>query len=215
MSYNLLIQWKEELMSALIILVCLVLAFVFPANGLLQQFTSTLVFLLILPILYIKLILKKPFSFFGFSLKNKDVGFLWGGIMLAISLLTAFLLITFTSLKTNYFLSPEIMNNFWIFLVYELIFVNSIFFMYEFFFKGFVLFSFIKKFSYWSILFSVLFYATVSTINSGMKWQLAPALILSITGNIVAYKSRSFIYSYLMGLLFLIFFDAYLIYILN
>lgn len=200
-------------MTALAILTCLVLLNIFPANGTLQEITAGLVFLLILPILYIKIILRKPLGKFGFSLKNKQHGFFWGGIMLLASLVIGFLLITFSKLKTAYILPPYIMANFWIFLAHELIFANLFLFLSEAFFKGFILFSFAKKFNYWSIAFSFFIYSIIMMLKGNFNWQITPILVLAITGGIVAYKSRSFIYSYLMGLIFMIFFDAYLIYI--
>jgi len=202
-------------MSALTILTCLILLNIFPAAGFMQEITLGMVFLLILPVLYIRLILKKPLNEFGFSLRNRKTGFLWGGIMLLASLIIAFLLITFTKLKTTYIFPDYIINNFWLFLAYELIFANLFLFLNEAFFKGFVLFSFAKKFNYWSIAFSFIVYSIIITATGNFNWQMAPMLILAITGSIVSYKNRSFIYSYLMGLIFLIFFDAYLIYILK
>lgn len=215
MFYSKISGWKEEITAVLIIFACLFLLAIFPVNGPSQKITSSLVFLFILPILYIRLILKESLAEFGLSLKNKNTGLVWGGIMLLVSLIIAFLLITFSKLKTVYLLPSYITASFWLFLVYELIFVNLFFFLQEFFFKGFVLFSFLKKFDYWAIVFSFFVFLILALATGASVWQLAPMLILSITGGIVAYKSRSFIYSYLMGLLFLIFFDAYLIYILK
>ena len=135
--------------------------------------------------------------------------------MLAASLIIGLLLINFSGLKGCYSLPAYVMGNFWFFVLYELIFINIFFFIQEFFYKGFVLFSFASKLGWWSVGVSIAIYCLVAMSSGSLVWQNTPFLILAATGGIVSYKTRSFIYAYLMGILFLIFFDAYLIHILN
>lgn len=208
-------EHREDFLTVGLILACLILLVFFPTNGLSQKITSMLVFLFILPLMYIKFILKKNLADFGFSLKNPRAGFFWGGLMLLLSLAVAFLLIKFSGLKSAYALPAPVTGNFWLFLLYELLAINLFFFLQEFFFKGFVLFSFLEKFSYWSVIFSALIYVGLLVATGGFSWQNSPFLILSLTGGVVAWKTRSFLYAYFMGLTFLIFFDAYLISILK
>jgi len=212
---NSILQWKETLLTTIIILACLLLSTFYPTADIGQNITSALFFLVLIPLLYLKLILKKSLADFGFSLQNARAGFLWGGIMLTLSLLLSFLLFHFTGLKATYVLPIFVMTNFWFFLLYELLFVSLLVFLQDAFFKGFVLFSFTKKFNYWAIVFSSGLYFIFLALTGNFGWQTTPYIILSLAGGVVAYKSRSFLYAYFMSLFFLIFFDAYLIYILK
>lgn len=209
------LQYKEMLLTSLVIIACLLLSVFYPVSGIGQQITAGIIFLIAIPALYVKLILHKSLGDFGVSLQNPRVGFFWAGLMLVASLATALLLFHFFGPGTANLLPRYAMLHFGYFLLYELLFVGSLFFLQEFFFKGFVLFTFRQKFSLWSVVFSVLAYLLLLAATSGLVWGSVPFMILSVTGGIVAYKSRSLLYSYIMGLTFLIFFDAYLIYILK
>ena len=171
--------------------------------------------MVIIPILYIKIILKKSLKNFGFTFSGKEsrkTAIIWTVLMLLISILIAYFMINYTPFKKNYNLTTYITSNFWIFMAYELILVNILLFMQSFFYQGFVFFTYLKKFGYWSIFIQFFLYLLFISILGNFSWQLAPFIILSLTGSWITYKSRSFVYSYIMGLLFIIILDSYLIY---
>jgi membrane protease YdiL (CAAX protease family) len=206
-----LTEWKDVLAGSFMIVACLTLFSFFPANGPSQGFSRILFFLLIIPALYVKLILKKNFKDFGlnFSVTRKNgLWFLWA---LLASFLISFLLVRFTSFKSHYPLPDYAIRNFWWFLVYELIFVNVWLFLHEAFYRGFVFFTFAEKLKYWSILISFALFAFFLVLTNNLSWGMAPYLIIALTGGWLTYKTSSFIYSYLMGLLFIIILDAYII----
>ncbi|PIP26953.1 MAG: hypothetical protein COX30_04525 [Candidatus Moranbacteria bacterium CG23_combo_of_CG06-09_8_20_14_all_39_10] len=208
-----LAHWKTEIVSSVIVVLCLILVYLFPADNSFQAITKSLFFFLLLPILYIKLILRQSLDNFGFSLQNPKVGFSWVIGMLFISFLIILILIKFFNFENNYLIPAYLAENFRLFLLYELIMLNFILFIYEFFFKGFILFSLSQKFGWLVVPIQALIFILFLFFTSTIDWKLAPAIILSVTGGIVAYKSHSFVYSYLMSLLFMIFLDAYIIYI--
>jgi hypothetical protein len=202
-------------MSSFVILVCLFLSISFPAEAGMQQITKNLSFLIIIPILYIKLILKKDLKSYGLNIsekKDRKSGIFWAISMLFVSLLIAYFLLNYTEFKKSYGLAAYLVENFWIFMAYELILVNVLLFIQSFFYQGFILFTYFEKLGYWSILVQFFLYLIFILILGNFSWQLAPFIILSLTGSLVAYKSRSFIYSYIMGLLFIIILDSYIIY---
>jgi len=205
--------WQIEIMSSVIVILCLFLVYLFPVQNSFQNFSRNLFFLFLLPLLYIKLVLKKNIRDYGFSLQNKKTGFAWAAGMLIVSCLIVFLLIHFFQFETKYFLRAYLAQSFWIFLFYELVLVNFLLFINEFFFKGFLLFIFAEKLGHWAIAIQFLAYLLFLIFASSLAWQIAPMIILALTGGIVTYKSKSFIYSYLMGLVFLIILDSYIIYI--
>lgn len=204
-------NYAEEIITLAIFVICFALAIFFPAEGNLQQFSSAFFFLFLLPYLYIRFILKKKLAWFGFNLENKKEGLLWGGAMLLVSFLVIFILIRFFDLQNQYPLPAYLASNFWIFLFYELVLVNIIFFLQEFFFKGFFLFSITHRFGFLSFIIQALAFILFLSVRS-LDWSSATFAILAFTGGIVAYKSKSFIYAYIMGLIFLITFDAYILY---
>lgn len=206
---------KETIINAFFILLCLALFFFFPVTEVVQSLIRSLFFLLLVPVLYIKIILKKSLADFGLRLPQELLFLYWSAGALIISLLLAILLTNLTSFTTGYSLPVRVVENFWAFLVYELVITNMLFFLQEAFFKGFVLSIFRAKFGFYAIAISAVLFSLFLFLSGNLSWQTAPLLILSVTGGILAYKTRSFIYSYLMGLVFLIIFDAYLIYIIK
>jgi branched-subunit amino acid transport protein len=211
-TINLLGEWKELIINTCIAIACLVLLIYFPSKGLSQDLSRTIFFLLILPILYIKLVLKKKLKDFGASLAINKEGFIWFLGALAASFIIMFLIIYFTDFKKNYVIPDYVMASFWVFLLGELVIYNYYFFQLEAFFRGFVLFTFFPKLGYLSILAAVLFTYVFLYLSQSISWGSTPYMIATLTGTVVAYKTRSFIYSYFMGLLFIISLDAYLIY---
>jgi hypothetical protein len=201
--------------SSFVILTCFFLSISFPADPGFQQITKSLFFLVIIPALYIKFILKKSPKSFGFTFsrgKDKKAGIFWSIVMLLVSLMIAYLMISYTPFGKAYGLESYVTNNFWIFMAYELVLVNIMLFMQSFFYQGFVLFTFLEKMGIWSILIQFLLYLLFIFILGNFSWQLAHFVILSLAGGWVAYKSRSFVYSYIMSLLFIIILDSYIIY---
>src|SRR3989339_1651052 len=111
-----LIENKEIVITSGVIVFCLLLSLFFPVQSSIQLLTRNIFFLIIVPILYYKLILKKKITNFGLTLGDKKAGIFWGVLMLLTTLLTFFLLYTYTDFRKNYLLSSYVVHNFWIFL---------------------------------------------------------------------------------------------------
>lgn len=208
---NFFIEHKESFMSLLVAIFCLLLIYLFPASNSAQKYTSALFFFFIVPALFIKFILKKDLSAFGFNLENKKDGLIWGAGMLIASLVIGYLLIHYTDFTNNYRIPAAAISNFWAFVSYELILVNIMLFFQSFFFMGFILFSLSKKLEYTAAVIPVLFFLLFTILFGGFNWRLAPFLIILTTGSVASYKNKSFIYVYVASLLFMFFLDAYLI----
>lgn len=210
---------KDFLITIAVILSCLGLFIYFPTLNNIQELTKEVFFFLFIPLLYIKFILKKNISAWGLNMQNKKEGFVWAVLMLLLSLVIVYIFIRFTSFTTYYPLSSLVINSFWIFLVYILIFINLILFLQEYFFRGFVLFTFYQKIGYWSILIQVGLYLIVLLLAPGnfqqTFWQVLPFTILAFTNGVTAYKSKSMVYSYFSGLLFFLILTSYLIYLIK
>jgi hypothetical protein len=201
----------EFLVSLAFSVVCIALFMLFPANNTAQSLTKNIFFLFILPVLYIKLVLGKKLSFFGFNLKNKKIGFFWGAIGVVFSLAISWYLFKYTDFRLGYRLPDYVVANFWLFLIYELLMVNFFSFVQSFFFQGFLLFTLEPKIGFWSVPIQSAVYVLIFLLAGSRFWIIAPFTIASFFGGIAALKSRSFTYSYFMSLLYIILLDALLI----
>lgn len=208
---NILLTWKEELLTSAVIVVCLVLFFFFPAQGPAQAATASLAFLFLIPFLYLKLTLKKNLKDHGWQMGDWKKGLVFASISLIASLLIFYALYHYTPLPKMYRLPAFVANNFWLFLLYEFILVGFFLALYEFFFRGLVLFSFLPKTGRLSVLIQWFFFAAFLALSENFKWQNAPYLIVAVFAGLIAYKSRSLLYSFSFGLFFLIIFDAVII----
>ncbi|HPN96375.1 MAG TPA: hypothetical protein PLK35_01275 [Candidatus Moranbacteria bacterium] len=212
---NFFLANKEISVSLLVAFACLFFSFVFPAHGFVQIITKNLFFLVIIPALYIKIILKKEVGDFGLNLKNGKEGIVWGASVLFFSFFISFLLIKFTTLKNSYLLPDYATGNFLFFLLYELLFVNFFLFIQDFFYRGFILFILKEKLFFWAV-FIQSFVLVLSLILSGTaSFNSLITILMSLGGGLIAYKSRSFVYAYLYAIIFSIIFDSYIIYNLN
>lgn len=206
---------RELIISSIVVLICLVLSITFPSSNVFQDLTKNLFFLVIIPALFIKLILKKKLNDFGISLGDWKKGVAWSNAMLMVNIVIFYLIINFTSFKNNYQLSAYVIDSFWYFIFYELVLINLFLAAQEFFYHGFILFAASAKLRSWAIIIPVAFLAGVLLISESSFYQFLPFLLLVLTGGIVACKSRSLIYSYLGSLVFMIILDGYLIYALK
>ncbi|MFA6159890.1 MAG: CPBP family glutamic-type intramembrane protease [Parcubacteria group bacterium] len=207
-----LIENKEIIITSGVIVFCLLLSLFFPVQNSAQRLTRNIFFLIIVPILYYKLILKKNISSFGLTLGDKKSGAFWGISMLLATLLVFFLLYTYTDFRKNYLLSSYIVHNFWIFLLYELIIANLFVFIQEFFWRGFILLYFSKKIGIFSIFLQFFLYVLILIPTRNSFWQMAPTLVISLFSGIIVYKSRSIFYSWIVALFSLVILDSFIIY---
>lgn len=205
---------KALLVTSIVILLCLALSIFFPVQNTFQSISRSIFFLIVLPVLYIKLILKENLSGWGWNLENKKIGLIWSAAALLLALIVFYSLIRFAGFSVNYKVSPIAANNFIFFLLYELIFLNIFFFLQEFFFKSFVLFSF-RKFGVWAVFIQTGLYLLSLIFAGKFSWQTLPFMFISFLGGIVVYKTRSFFYSYFFGLSFIILLDAFIIHLIK
>ncbi|MFZ2193556.1 MAG: hypothetical protein WAV31_04910 [Candidatus Moraniibacteriota bacterium] len=150
---------------------------------------------------------------FGFNLKNRGIALRWGSGLLLFSLLLFYLLLNYSGFQSGYKLPPNVLSSFWSYLIYELIIVNFIFFIHDFFFRGVIISFFQKKFHYWSIIIQAGSYFFIILVTKSFSWEILPMILFSITGGILAYKTKSFLYSYFMNIFAIIILDAYIIYL--
>ncbi|MFA6047412.1 MAG: lysostaphin resistance A-like protein [Parcubacteria group bacterium] len=210
-KYNIFFSDSHFLTSVFLIIACSILFIVFPAGNDGQKFTGQIFFLVLIPAAYIKFILKKSLSDYGLNVKNVKSGLFWGTLAMAIVTIGTYFVITRTTLANSYALPGYVVDNFWYFLLYELVFANISIFCLEFFLRGFVLFTFSVRFSWWAIFIQSLLYLFFLIYYKNSFGQAAYATALSTVLGFVAWRTRSIAYSYAIILISSFIIDAYLI----
>lgn len=214
-------SWKETIFSTIAIVLFLLIYNFFPSNhgsGLwpfFQTITKGFFFLVLAPLLFIKLVLKKKPQNFGLNLKNKKKGFTYAALALVFSLILSYILIKYTDFLQFYKLEASVVNNFWIFLLRDLVILNAVLFIFEYFYKGFVLGVYSEKFLYGAIFIQAFFYLTPNIIFSESFSSIVPTAMIILLGGIVAYSTKSFLYSYFYSLAYSIILDSLVIYSLK
>lgn len=201
------------LISFFVALLCLFLSIAFPTQNSAQEITKSIFFLILLPVAYIKIILKKNLSDFGWNLKNKNVALRWGSGVAIFTIILFYLMLNYTDFRTGYTLESYIKTNFWLFLAHELIVINFTVFVLSSFFQGFILSIFQEKFESWSIAAPSGIFFTVLFFTESFSWQTLPLALLSVAGGFLTWKTKSFFYSYFMSVFAIIILDAYIIYL--
>jgi hypothetical protein len=203
---------KKYLMTSVFFLACLIFFIIFPSRGAVQGYTKGLFFLVVLPAFYVKMILRRNLSDYGFSFKLSFRELLWSALVLTISLATTYALYKYTALRNTYSLPPYIFVDFRYYLFYELLLINLSLFIFSYYFFGIVLFHLEKKLPGWSVILQSTLFFAASSIGSGLKWQMASNIILSLLGGFLARRTSSVFYPYLTILFYFLLFDAYIIY---
>lgn len=187
---------KELIISIIFIVVSLTTYRLFPVEGVFQQIFSTLIFFLILPLLFYKYILKKDIAELGISFFNKKQGIIWSVYSLIATFIVFFFIAKYSTFLNQYTVPVYITQKFINFLLYEFGFVFPFVFLYEFYFRGFILVIFKEKFKYWAVILQALLFLVLVLIGKEKEMiQIAPYLIFSPLAGIIAYKSRSIFYS--------------------
>ncbi len=204
---------QEMLVSFGVALFCFFSSSFFPTQNTAQLITKSLFFLVLLPSLYIKIILKKNLADFGWNLRNKKTTVYWCSSITIGTLFLFYLMIKFTQFMPGYTIETYLKNSFWLFLVYELIITNFRVFVFSYFFQGFILSIFQEKLGSLAIAIQAGLFFALFFLTNTISWQTAPFILLSITAGFLAYKTKSFFYSYFMSIFVIIILDTYIIYL--
>lgn len=199
---------REQLVAFLLALACIFLYILFPAGGTFQKVVSLAGFLVAIPILYIKIILKKSLADFGFQKGNWKRGV--GGIIisLGVSLLIFYILINYSDFLKYHQAIGRLKGNFSSFLYYEFVVILPILLAFGVFFQGFIL-SFAET-RLWrlAVLAQYLFFLFFLWISGGFNWDAGLYMICALFAGAVAYQSRSLFYSIAYSWIFVVIADS-------
>ena len=201
MKQNLPIQKEKMIMTTLFVCITLGLLYGLPESGsldsTLQEIIASSIFLLVLPVIYCKMILKEPLSSIGLREARWLPAFFWGGVMIAVGGVLLFLLLPVEGFREAYRLPAFIEKSFKWFVVYEVLVVGGIALLYEVFFRGLVMKLWLGPFGPVAIVLQSALFIGFIGISSGFSWQYAVLCYASLFSGAVAYFSRSIYASWL------------------
>lgn len=206
-----ILKEKENLLTVFVTLFCLLSFSLFPVRDIAQNATAMVTFLFLIPFLYLKFILKKDLGDFGLQIGNWKKGILFSVITLIVFFGIFLWLFYKTKFTDYYFLSDGIRSSFFLFVFYE--FFEALFkiFLFEFFFRGFLMLNFTKRLGAWSILLQLVAFVFLLFIFKSLNLQFLLLGFAAFFSGFITYYSRSIWYSFVTTFLFIFLCDAFMI----
>ncbi len=209
-------RYKEFLGTIFFIITSLVVYALFPVTDSFQQVFIMLVFFVIFPLSFNKLFLKNKLSFYGLQIGDWKKGLIWSFYSLIIVFFVFFILIYFFGFLRNYSIPIFITKSFLNFIMYEFLLSALFVLIYEFYFRGFILFIFKTKLEFWAILVQALiFLILVLVIGYSSLFLFLPYLIFTPFAGFIALKSRSILYSGISQFLIILILDTLIVGIIS
>jgi membrane protease YdiL (CAAX protease family) len=202
---------KKLLVTGGMIILCLFLFVAFPASNIFQKMIVYATFFITIPILYVKIVLREDLKNYGLQKGDWRKGLLWGGLSLAASLAVFYLILHYTKFALGYHLSPFATDRFFHFMLYEIFLVGFFVFIYEFFFRGIVMFSLAPKARGWSIVIQFIMFILLLYFTHSFRWSMTYFMIGAAFSGVVAYQGRSLIYSISANWIFIVIADSLVI----
>lgn len=200
----------EVFITLTIIAISLFLYAVFRVEGDFQKIVTTISFLFIIPILYIRTILKESLYNFGIQKGDWKNGLKYSIFSLLILIPIFYILFNDFNFISKYYIPENSIISFSSFVFREIVVVAFFVALYEFFFRGFVMFYFSKKLNsglYANIIQTSIFYVFLAIIGS-FGWVVSPYIIMAPLAGMIAYKSQSIIYSFVFSWLVVLVVDT-------
>ncbi len=176
-----------------------------------QQVIASLIFFLVLPLMYCKLILKEPLSALGLQAPRWLPVFFWSGAMLAMGGLLLLFLAPVEAFRSAVHVPAIAEKSFLWFIGYEVLVVGGVAFLYEVFFRGVIMRLWLRALGAGAIFVQSAIFIGFVGLSSGFSWQYAPLLYASFFSGAVAYFSRSIYASWLVNWLFFFSVDVFLL----
>lgn len=175
-----------------------------------QGFIVSVVFFLVIPVLYSKIVLKESLKNLGFQEGNLTAGILAGiGSVIAAGAATVWLASSFPDFRAQYIIPVSVETSFFWFVLYELVLVAFVALLYEVFFRGLVTLLWLRSLGPWSVLIQTALFLGFAYLSSAISWQMAPILIFVPFAGFIAYRSRSIRYSFAASWIFLFLTDIF------
>ena len=199
---------KEFIGSLVFIIILLITYGFFPVKNIFQQVVVIFVFFGILPVLFNKFILKRSLQDVNVRIGDWRQGLLWSGVLVVVSIIVILILDHFFGFLKHYTVPISIIHSFKAFILYEFTGVIFLVFMYEFFFRGFMISILKMRLGYWAIIIQALTFMLLAATIGDSTWKLVPYVVFAPLAGVVVYKSGSILYSSTLQFLLFVILDA-------
>ncbi|MDP3957085.1 MAG: hypothetical protein Q8Q10_01095 [bacterium] len=175
-----------------------------------QGLIVSVVFFLVIPLLYSKIVLRESLKNLGLQKGNFAAGVLSAIFSVALALVAmAALAFTFPQFRAQYAFPALVENSFLWFVFYELVLVSLVVLLYEVFFRGLIELLWLKAFGVWAVFMQAGIFYGFLYLSDDISWQRAPLLIFCPLAGFIAYRSGSLWYSILASWVFLFLADIF------
>lgn len=168
-----------------------------------QGFIVSLIFFLVIPALYSKIILGEMLGSIGWQRGNAFAGAAVGAACVGVGTVASVLLIKLSPFREQYMLPGLAETDFFWFVLYEVVLVSLTALLYEAFFRGFIQLSWLRDFGIIAVLAQTVLFYLFFYLSGSFTWQYAPVLIFAPLSSIIAYTSRSIWYPLVASWLYL------------
>lgn len=175
----------------------------------LQSFIVSIVFFLVIPLLYSKIILKESLKNMGWQKGSFLAGILASVLCVTLAAVVVFFLIKFSPFQENYRLPALVETNFLWFVFYELVLTSFTVLLYEAFFRGFIQLFWLRDFGVWAIFIQAGILMMLLYFGQDISWQRAPLILFALFSGLIAYFSRSIWYSVVASWAFFLLTDIF------
>ena len=206
---------KEFILTTIFIITLLIIYILFPVKNIFQQLIVMITFFVIIPVIFNKVILKKEFKELGLKLGEWKEGLLWGGISIVLMGIIFFIMIYFFNFLKHYSVPAFIVSDYKKFLFYEFALVFPVIFIYDLFFRGFIMLYLKDKIYYWAIIIQAMLFFILVIATGSFSWILSPYLVSVLLAGIIVYKSQSLIYSTITQFIVIVILNASIVHFIR
>ncbi len=175
------------------------------------QFVVFFVLMFVVPVLYVKLVMKRPLSDFGFGLGDVKWGAKW---LIAIPVLVVPLIYISSKMpdvRSEYPLAKSLLTDQGHLMIYELGYVIFYYIAWEFFFRGFLLFGLKERFG----AFNAVLIQTISSCLVHIdkpEGEIIGSIFIGVLFGMIALRSRSIWWVFLLHISIGVLTDLFIIY---
>lgn len=207
---------KRSIFTGSFIFLTMLLYALFPAESRLDPTLQSVVLgvalFVLLPILYVRLVLREPLSALGFRGSVRKSGLLSIPLSVIPLLSVWYVLLRTFPVAEAYRIPAAVSGSFGVFLSYEVLLVGAISFLYEVFFRGAVQLLWLRG-SVLSGVFvqAVLFIAFMAVSGGGLSWSDASLILAAFASGFVASYTRSIPYAWASAWLMIFLSDVFVL----
>jgi membrane protease YdiL (CAAX protease family) len=176
----------------------------------LQRLIVSIIFFLVIPLLYSKMVVGEPLKNMGLQRGNFGAGIFASilSLMVALGIIVG-LVLAFPTFHEGYTFPVLVQRSFFWFVFYELVLVSLLVLLYEVFFRGLIQLFWLRGLGVWAVLIQTAIFYGMFFFSNDISWQKAPLLIFCPLAGFIAQRSQSLWYSLGASWLFLFLTDVF------